>query len=56
MALRQGASALARSVLQGKGLPLRGGGGGPVKMAPAPDKPVRCCCLAALPCLHLHTP
>ena len=56
MALRQGASALARSVLQGKSLPLRGGGGGPVKMAPAPDKPVRlfvCACVSRCVCWWL---
>jgi hypothetical protein len=41
MALRQGARALARSVMQGKLLPMRGGGGGPIKYANAPDKPVR---------------
>jgi hypothetical protein len=38
MALRQGMRSLAR--LAGKGLPQRGGGGGPVKYAPAPEKPV----------------
>ena len=41
MALRQGARALARSVMQSKVLPTRGGGGGPIKYANAPDKPVR---------------
>jgi hypothetical protein len=39
MALRQGFNALARSVA-GKGLPQRGGGGGPIKYAPEVDKPV----------------
>jgi hypothetical protein len=40
MALRQGVRALARSVIGNKGLVQRGGGGGPVKFAPEPDKPV----------------
>jgi len=39
MALRQGFNALARSVV-GKGLPQRGGGGGPIKYAAEPNKPV----------------
>ncbi|KAI8463367.1 MAG: hypothetical protein J3K34DRAFT_444264 [Monoraphidium minutum] len=38
MALRQGVRSLAR--LAGKGLPQRGGGGGPIKYAPEPNKPV----------------
>lgn len=40
MALRQGVRSLARSVLQAKSLPQRGGGGGPIQYAPAPAKPV----------------
>jgi hypothetical protein len=40
MALRQGGRALARSLMQAKALPQRGGGGGPVKFAPAPNKPI----------------
>jgi hypothetical protein len=39
MSLRQGLRVLARSVA-GKGLPQRGGGGGPIKYAPEPNKPV----------------
>lgn len=39
MALRQGLRSLARGMM-GKGLPQRGGGGGPVKFAEAPNKPV----------------
>eukprot|EP00775_Hariotina_reticulata_P002410 gene2410-2714_t len=40
MALRQGGRALARSLMQAKSLPTRGGGGGPVKYAPELDKPM----------------
>lgn len=40
MALRQGSRALARSLTKGLA-PTRGGGGGPIKYAPAQDKPVR---------------
>jgi hypothetical protein len=40
MALRQGGRALARSLIKGLA-PIRGGGGGPVKYAPAQDKTVR---------------
>lgn len=39
MALRQGSRALARSLTKGLA-PTRGGGGGPIKYAPAQDKPV----------------
>lgn len=41
MALRRGGAALARGLAAARGLPTRGGGGGPVKFAPAPDRPVR---------------
>lgn len=40
MALRQGAKALARSVMQSRLLPTRGGGGGPIKYCEPPNKPV----------------
>lgn len=40
MALRQGGRALARSIMQAKALPERGAGGGPVKYAPPPNKPL----------------
>ncbi len=40
MALRQGVRALARSVIGSKSLPIRGGGGGPVKFAEEVKKPV----------------
>lgn len=40
MALRQGGRVLIRSLMQAKALPERGGGGGPVKYAPPPNKPV----------------
>jgi len=40
MSLRQGMNALARSVMGGRGLPMRGGGGGPIKYSEGPTKPV----------------
>lgn len=40
MALRQGGRALARSLMQAKSLPTRGGGGGPIRYADAPNKQV----------------
>lgn len=49
MALRQGGRALARGLMQAKAaLPTRGGGGGPIKYAPAPNAPVRLVCLCAV--------
>ncbi|KAF8056359.1 hypothetical protein HT031_006358 [Scenedesmus sp. PABB004] len=40
MALRQGGRALARGLAQARGLPQRGGGGGPIKYAAPQEKPV----------------
>lgn len=57
MALRQGGRALARSLMQAKSLPTRGGGGGPIRYADAPNKQVcgeRRRERESLPMMHNH--